>query len=42
MKAMRLAGQIVQALVLGGALAIALAKFFVSAGGIAVFKYQGF
>ena len=42
MNGYRLAGQLLQAAVLGTLLAIALAKFFVSASGIAVFKYQGF
>ena len=42
MKRWQILGSIVQAIVLGTALAIALAKFFMSAAGISVFKYQGF
>lgn len=41
-RAARLAGYVVQALVLGVLLAFACVQLFVLSGGAAVFRYQGF
>ncbi len=38
----RLAGRIVQGIVLGVLLAIAVLQLLVASGGLAVFRYQGF